>query len=137
MNSASHQAASHPQQAHSCQRGEGRGRLSGKLHRITSRVRRREGASVVQEEGIRGEGRSRQPGKQPPKASATSLLMRRKWAYEVKGVPANQAKILFAENNFWGRTLAAVSSSTDPSAYNNYGPFMPGARAQPVRLFSS
>ena len=51
----------------------------------------------------------------------------RKWAYEVKGVPANKAKILFAENNFWGRTLAAVSSSTDPSAYNNYGPFMPGA----------
>ena len=44
----------------------------------------------------------------------------------MKGIPANQAKIIFAENNFWGRTLAAVSSSSDPSAYNDYGPFMPG-----------
>lgn len=50
----------------------------------------------------------------------------RKWGYEVRGVPANSAKILFAENNFWGRTLAAVSSSTDPTAYGGYGPFMPG-----------
>lgn len=41
-------------------------------------------------------------------------------------MPNNQAKILFARNNFWGRTLAAVSSSTDPSAYEGYGPFMPG-----------
>jgi hypothetical protein len=44
----------------------------------------------------------------------------------VKGVPRNQAKVLFAENNFWGRTLAAVSSSTDPSSYEGFGPFMPG-----------
>ncbi len=38
--------------------------------------------------------------------------MRRRWGYDVKGVPRNQAKVLFAENNFWGRTLAAISSST-------------------------
>ena len=44
----------------------------------------------------------------------------------MKGIPTNKAKIIFAENNFWGRTLAAVSSSSDPSAYNDYGPFMPG-----------
>jgi hypothetical protein len=37
---------------------------------------------------------------------------RRRWGYDVKGVPANQAKVLFAENNFWGRTLAAISSSS-------------------------
>ena len=36
----------------------------------------------------------------------------RRWGYDVKGVPKNQAKVLFAENNFWGRTLAAISSST-------------------------
>ena len=36
----------------------------------------------------------------------------RKWGYKVKGIPPNQAKIVFADNNFWGRTLAAVSSST-------------------------
>ena len=56
----------------------------------------------------------------------TALKLCRKWAYKVKGVPENKAKILFAENNFWGRTLAAVSSSTDPSAYNDYGPYLPG-----------
>ena len=56
----------------------------------------------------------------------TACKLARKWAYKVKGVPTNQATILFADGNFWGRTLAAVSSSTDPSAFEHYGPFMPG-----------
>jgi ornithine--oxo-acid transaminase len=56
----------------------------------------------------------------------TAIKLCRKWAYEVKGVEKNKAKILFAKSNFWGRTLAAVSSSTDPESYNNYGPYMPG-----------
>lgn len=56
----------------------------------------------------------------------TALKLCRKWAYKVKGIPENQAIILFAKNNFWGRTLAAVSSSTDPSAYDDYGPYLPG-----------
>ena len=56
----------------------------------------------------------------------TALKLCRKWAYKVKGIAPNKAKILFAENNFWGRTLAAVSSSTDPSAFNDYGPYLPG-----------
>ena len=56
----------------------------------------------------------------------TALKLCRKWAYKVKGIPENKAKIVFAENNFWGRTLAAVSSSTDPSAYSDYGPYLPG-----------
>ncbi len=56
----------------------------------------------------------------------TALKLARKWAYEVKGIENNKAVIAFAEGNFWGRTLAAVSSSTDPSSYQNYGPFMPG-----------
>lgn len=56
----------------------------------------------------------------------TALKLCRKWAYKVKGISENKAKILFAENNFWGRTLAAVSSSTDPSAYSDYGPYLPG-----------
>ena len=56
----------------------------------------------------------------------TALKLCRKWGYKVKGIPENKAKILFAENNFWGRTLAAVSSSTDPSAFNDYGPYIPG-----------
>lgn len=56
----------------------------------------------------------------------TAIKLCRKWAYKVKGIQENKAKILFAENNFWGRTLAAVSSSTDPSAYKDYGPYLPG-----------
>lgn len=56
----------------------------------------------------------------------TAVKLCRKWAYEVKGVPENQAKIIFVHGNFWGRTLAAISSSDDPSSFKNYGPFMPG-----------
>ena len=56
----------------------------------------------------------------------TAVKLCRKWAYAVKGIPANQAKIVFVQGNFWGRTLAAISSSTDPSSTNGFGPFMPG-----------
>jgi ornithine--oxo-acid transaminase len=56
----------------------------------------------------------------------TAVKLARKWAYEVKGIKKYEAKILFAEGNFWGRTLAAVSSSTDPDCFEGYGPFMPG-----------
>lgn len=59
-------------------------------------------------------------------AGETACKISRKWGYEKKGIPANQAKIVFANNNFWGRTLSAVSSSTDPSAYGGFGPYMPG-----------
>ena len=43
-----------------------------------------------------------------------------------KGIKKNAAKIIFPEGNFWGRTLAAISSSTDPMSYNGFGPYMPG-----------
>lgn len=56
----------------------------------------------------------------------TAIKLARRWAYVKKGVEENKAKIIFAEGNFWGRTLAAISSSTDPSSYHNFGPFMPG-----------
>lgn len=56
----------------------------------------------------------------------TAVKLCRKWAYEVKGVPANQAKIVFVSGNFWGRTLGAISSSTDPSSTKGFGPYMPG-----------
>jgi len=56
----------------------------------------------------------------------TACKLARKWAYKVKGVPNNQARIIFAEGNFWGRTLAACSSSSDPSTFEGYGPYMPG-----------
>ncbi len=56
----------------------------------------------------------------------TALKLARRWGYTVKGIEDNKAKIIFAAGNFWGRTMAAISSSTDPSSYNKFGPFMPG-----------
>jgi len=56
----------------------------------------------------------------------TAIKLARRWGYAIKGIPENQAKVIFAQGNFWGRTLAAISSSTDPSSYNGFGPFMPG-----------
>ena len=56
----------------------------------------------------------------------TAVKLCRKWAYEVKGIEANKARIIFAEGNFWGRTLAAISTSTDPLSRNGFGPYMPG-----------
>jgi ornithine--oxo-acid transaminase len=50
-------------------------------------------------------------------AGDTAIKLARKWAYQVKGVPNNMAKCVFAKNNFWGRSLAAISSSTDPTSY--------------------
>ena len=59
-------------------------------------------------------------------AGESAIKLARKWAYEIKGIPANQAEIIVAEGNFWGRTIAAISSSTDPSSFTNFGPFTPG-----------
>ncbi len=56
----------------------------------------------------------------------TAIKLARRWAYTVKGVADNQAHILFVEGNFWGRTMAAISSSNDPSSFAGFGPFMPG-----------
>lgn len=56
----------------------------------------------------------------------TAVKLCRKWGYEVKNIPTNKAKIVFAAGNFWGRTLGAISSSTDPSSTSGFGPFMPG-----------
>lgn len=56
----------------------------------------------------------------------TALKLCRKWAYEVKRVQPNEAKIIVCEGNFHGRTGAVISFSTDPLAYSNYGPYMPG-----------
>lgn len=61
----------------------------------------------------------------------TACKLARKWGYKVKKIPENKAKIVFVEGNFWGRTLAAISSSTDPSSYDGYGPYMPGFAIAP------
>ena len=56
----------------------------------------------------------------------TALKLARKWAYTVKGVEKDNAIIIFCENNFHGRTIFAVSASTDPDCYEGFGPFVPG-----------
>jgi len=56
----------------------------------------------------------------------TANKLARKWGYLKKGIPENKARILFAKGNFWGRTLAAISSSDDPVSYEGFGPYMPG-----------
>ncbi len=61
----------------------------------------------------------------------TAIKLARKWGYMKKGIPENQAKIIFVEGNFWGRTLAAISSSQDPSSYKGFGPYMPGYEVIP------
>jgi len=61
----------------------------------------------------------------------TAVKLCRRWGYDVNGIPTNQAKIIFAEGNFWGRTLSAISSSTDPLSRKGFGPFMPGFELVP------
>jgi ornithine--oxo-acid transaminase len=64
-------------------------------------------------------------------AGETAVKLARRWAYEKKGVAPNQAVILFPAGNFWGRTIAAISSSSDPSSYQNFGPYVPGFQQIP------
>jgi ornithine--oxo-acid transaminase len=59
-------------------------------------------------------------------ADETALKLIRKWAYKVKGVPTKQAKIIVCDGNFHGRTITIISMSSDPDAYNHYGPYTPG-----------
>ena len=56
----------------------------------------------------------------------TANKLARKWGYMKKGIAENKARIIFAKGNFWGRTLAAISSSDDPISYKGFGPYMPG-----------
>jgi ornithine--oxo-acid transaminase len=58
-------------------------------------------------------------------AVETAIKLARRWAYEVKGIKDGKAKIIVPENNFHGRTLLAISASTDPSSYKGFGPFVP------------
>ncbi|WP_350285231.1 ornithine--oxo-acid transaminase [uncultured Croceitalea sp.] len=59
-------------------------------------------------------------------AVETAMKLARKWGYEKKGIPANQAKIIVCQNNFHGRTISIISASNDPIATENFGPFTPG-----------
>jgi ornithine--oxo-acid transaminase len=59
-------------------------------------------------------------------ASETAVKLARLWGYKTKEIPQDKAEFIVARNNFWGRSIAACSSSSDPSCFTNFGPFVPG-----------
>ena len=67
----------------------------------------------------------------------TAVKLARKWAYEVKGIKKYEAKIIVANENFHGRTMMAVSASTDPDCYDGFGPFVPGFEKIPYNNISA
>ena len=67
----------------------------------------------------------------------TAIKLCRRWGYAVKGIEENQAKIIFAAGNFWGRTLGAISSSTDESSRKQFGPFITGYVIVPYNNISA
>jgi ornithine--oxo-acid transaminase len=64
-------------------------------------------------------------------AVETALKLARKWAYQKKGVPADEAEIIACSNNFHGRTITIISFSTEPLYRNEFGPFTPGFKVIP------
>ena len=70
-------------------------------------------------------------------AVETALKLCRKWGYEKKGIPANQATIIMVEGNFHGRTLGVISGSTDPDSTTGFGPFLPGLKVIPYNDVSA
>jgi ornithine--oxo-acid transaminase len=67
----------------------------------------------------------------------TAIKLARRWAYDVKGIADNEAIVLFAEGNFWGRTISAISTSQDPSSFDRFGPFTPGFSCVPYNDLES
>jgi len=59
-------------------------------------------------------------------AAETSVKLARRWAYDVKGVAPDRALVVFPEGNFWGRSIGAISASTDPDSFSGFGPLVPG-----------
>lgn len=59
-------------------------------------------------------------------ADETALKLCRRWGYDKKGIPENQAKIIVCADNFHGRTITIISMSTDPDSYKGFGPYTPG-----------
>ena len=64
-------------------------------------------------------------------ACDTAIKLARRFGYMIKRIPANQAKVIFAKDNFWGRSIAAISASNDETSFKNFGPFLPGFESIP------
>lgn len=70
-------------------------------------------------------------------ANESAIKLARKWGYTVKGIPQNEAVIVAVSQNFHGRTTAIISASTDPTARNGFGPFLPGFHLIPYNDLSA
>ncbi|MCB0686713.1 MAG: ornithine--oxo-acid transaminase [Saprospiraceae bacterium] len=70
-------------------------------------------------------------------AVETAIKLCRKWAYTEKGIALHRAKIIFVSGNFHGRTLGAISASSDPSSTAGFGPYMPGYQIIPYNDLDS
>lgn len=66
------------------------------------------------------------PANSGVEACEAAVKLARRWGHDVKRIPANSARVVVARGNFWGRSIAAVSSSCDPVSRNGFGPFVPG-----------
>jgi ornithine--oxo-acid transaminase len=94
---------------------------------LTSRAFRNDQLALFYEDVARLTGSHKiLPMNSGAEAVESAIKAVRKWGYEVKGVPSDQAEIIVCANNFHGRTLAIVGFSTDPVARRNFGPFAPG-----------
>jgi len=67
----------------------------------------------------------------------TALKLSRRWAYDVKGVKNNDALMIYPSGNFWGRTLAAISSSSDKESFGGFGPLLPGYLSVPYNIIDA
>jgi ornithine--oxo-acid transaminase len=70
-------------------------------------------------------------------AVETAIKLCRKWAYQVKGIPDQKARIIVCKGNFHGRTSTVISFSSDPLAKNNFGPYMEGFDSIPFNDLSA
>ena len=66
------------------------------------------------------------PSSSGVEACESACKVARRWGYDVKGIPDNQASIIMSNNNFWGRSITASGGCDDPIRYERFGPFTPG-----------
>jgi ornithine--oxo-acid transaminase len=99
---------------------------------LTSRAFRNDQLPLLYQEMVEMTGFERViPMNSGAEAVETAVKAARKWGYDVKGIPANQAEIIVCSNNFHGRTTTLVSFSTEPLYQNGFGPFTPGFKVIP------
>jgi len=99
---------------------------------LTSRAFRNDQLPLLYQELVEMSGFERViPMNSGAEAVETAIKAARKWAYDVKKVPANQAEIIVCSNNFHGRTTTLVSFSTEPLYQEGFGPFTPGFKVIP------